>query len=62
MDKISIETNTEEMERVFTEWDRRYREDPDSFMNDVEHLLGHTPETYGEACAAYFAALTLEMR
>lgn len=46
-----------ELERAFTEWDKRYRADPSGFMNDVDHLLGHTPETYGEACAIYFEAL-----
>ena len=42
---------------AFTEWDRQYREDPDGFWTDVEHLLGNTPESYGEACASYFLLL-----
>lgn len=42
---------------AFTEWDRRYREDPRGFMSDVEHLLGNTPESYGEASAAYLLLL-----
>lgn len=44
-------------EVAFAEWDRRYREDPASFMSAVEHLLGHTPASYGEACAVYFEQL-----
>lgn len=46
---------------AFTEWDRRYREDPGKFMTDVEHLLGNTPATYGEACGVYFEALLQEL-
>jgi hypothetical protein len=46
---------------VFAEWDRRYREDPDGFMNDVQHLLGETPDSYGTAAAAYFVALCDEL-
>jgi hypothetical protein len=48
-------------EIVFTEWDRRYRENPREFMTEVEHLLGHTPETYGEGAAAYFVGLLNEL-
>lgn len=46
---------------AFTEWDRRYRENPDEFMSAVEHLLGHTPETYGEAAGAYMTGLLNEL-
>ena len=52
---------TKPFEAVFAEWDRRYREDPVSFMSQVEHLLGHTPQSYGEACAIYFESLLDEM-
>jgi hypothetical protein len=48
-------------EIAFEEWERRYRENPKQFMTDVEHLLGHTPKTYGEACAAYFVGLLNEL-
>ena len=47
--------------RAFEEWDRRYRENPQAFLTDVEHLLGHTPQLYGDACAAYFLALIAEL-
>lgn len=46
---------------AFAEWDKRYRENPRQFMTDVAHLLGHTPTSYGEACAAYFVALLNEL-
>ena len=40
--------------RAFTEWDRRYRTDPELFDNEVEHLLRNTPDTYGARAAVYF--------
>lgn len=46
---------------AFTEWDRRYREDPAEFMSAVEHLLGHTAATYGEACSAYFVKVLTDL-
>jgi hypothetical protein len=46
---------------AFTEWDRRYREDPTSFMSEVERLLRGTSATYGEACSVYFAKLLDEL-
>ena len=46
---------------AFTEWERRDRENPEAFMNEVQRLLGNTPETYGDACAAYFEALLNEL-
>jgi len=42
---------------AFTEWDRRYREEPDRFMSEAHHLLKETPATYGAACAPYLIAL-----
>jgi len=46
---------------AFTEWDLRYRLDPENFMNDVEHLLGNTPYSYGKACSAYLVELLEEL-
>jgi hypothetical protein len=46
---------------LFEEWDRRYRAHPDDFLSEVEHLLGHTPASYGEACAVYFMNLQAEV-
>lgn len=45
---------------AFTEWERRYREEPERFMAESERLLTHTPETYGETCASYFLQLLRE--
>ncbi len=51
-------TVTEEtLAAAFTEWDRRYREEPERFECEAERLLRGTPETYGEACAPYLIAL-----
>lgn len=51
----------EKLEKAFTEWDRRYRKNPDEFMTEVEHLLRETPYTYGKACALYFVELVKEV-
>jgi hypothetical protein len=46
-----------ELAEAFTEWDRRYREEPARFMSEAQHLLQETPESYGAACAPYLLAL-----
>lgn len=45
---------------AFTEWERRYREEPERFMSEAAKLLKETPETYGEACAPYLLAILAE--
>ena len=47
---------------AFTEWDRRYREEPEKFMSEVEHLLKHDAASYGEICAPYFISLLKETK
>lgn len=55
---MSQVTATEaELAAAFTEWDRRYREEPDRFMSEAKRLLKTTPESYGESCAPYLIAL-----
>jgi hypothetical protein len=49
-----VVTNTAALVATFTEWDRRYREEPGRFQSEAEHLLKGTPESYGEACTPYF--------
>jgi hypothetical protein len=39
--------------RAFTEWERRYREDPEQFSKDW-HDASIPEATYGEAAADYF--------
>ena len=38
---------------AFTEWERRFREEPSRFMSESQRAAEGT-ESYGEACAAYF--------
>ncbi|MCO4819809.1 MAG: hypothetical protein KC517_09305 [Bacteroidetes bacterium] len=60
MAKIKIEYN--EIVKVFTEWDRRYRANPDDFYNSVQHLLQNTPDTYGAGAAVCFTEILKEVR
>ena len=48
--------------KAFTEWERRYREEPERFMSEATKLLKETPETYGDACAPYFMKLLDEVK
>lgn len=56
MDEM-ITASKAELAAAFTEWERRYREEPDRFMSEAAKLLKETPETYGEAAAPYLIAL-----
>lgn len=47
--------------RAFTEWERRYREEPERFQSEAAKLLKETPETYGQACAPYFLKILREV-
>ena len=51
-----------ELALAFTEWDRRYREDPERFQNEAARLLHDTPQNYGEACAPYLMQIINEQR
>ncbi len=61
MEEIIIVTKNE-LADAFTEWDRRYREEPERFQSEVEHLLRETPHTYGQACAPYLIPILKEYR
>lgn len=39
---------------AFTEWERRYREEPERFMSEAVKLLRETPKSYGAFCDPYF--------
>jgi len=41
---------------AFTEWERRYREEPERFMGEQERL-SESAESYGELAAPYLIAL-----
>jgi len=53
---------TKEITEVFTEWDRRYREDPEEFENEAVRLLKGNPESYGDACTTYFLFILKELK
>jgi len=46
---------------AFTEWERRYREHPTQFQSDFARFT-NSAESYGDACAPYFASLLAELR
>jgi hypothetical protein len=60
MDKVTA--TQDEIAAAFTEWDRRYREEPERFMSEARRLLTETPETYGQACAPYLIQILNEQR
>lgn len=53
----TVTATVDDLAAAFTEWDRRYREEPERFQSEAGRLLRETPETYGAACAPYLAAL-----
>lgn len=52
----------EQIAATFTEWERRYREEPERFMSEATKLLRETPESYGEACSPYFLKILGEIQ
>jgi len=57
-----VAATEEELAAAFTEWDRRFREEPDRFMSEAKRLIKGTPETYGEMCAPYLTSILDELR
>lgn len=55
----TINTTLIHLQAAFTEWDRRYRENPEQFMNEAARLLNPDEDeyTYGEAAAPYFLSI-----
>lgn len=51
-----------QIEATFTEWDRRYRENPELFMSEATHLIRGTAETYGAAATPYFLEILKEIQ
>lgn len=54
------QVSEKQLAEAFTEWERRYREEPERFMSEAAKLLKETPETYGEACAPYLLSILAE--
>lgn len=59
-DTLAATSVTEDtLAAAFTEWDRRFREEPERFESEAARLL-KSPETYGEACAPYLLEILAE--
>lgn len=58
---VSVTATERELAAAFTEWDRRYREEPERFWSEVRHLTKETPETYGDVAAPYLVKLLREL-
>jgi hypothetical protein len=52
-----VSTDLKSLVAAFTEWDRRYREEPERFVSEAVHLLKGNAETYGEEAAPYLVAI-----
>ena len=57
----TITTTVAHIQAAFTEWDRRYREDPEAFMNEAARLLNSDAETYGEEATPYFLSVLADV-
>lgn len=59
---LIVTVSQNELAAAFTEWERRYREEPKRFWSEAEKLLKETPETYGQACAPYLVYILRELQ
>jgi hypothetical protein len=59
----TITTTQLHLQMAFSEWDRRYRANPEEFMNEAARLLNPQEDeyTYGEAAAPYFLSILEEI-
>lgn len=51
-----------EIQAAFTEWDRRYRESPQEFMNEAYRLLFEDEEDYGAEATPYFLSVLDDLK
>jgi hypothetical protein len=56
-----IVTDIKAVEAAFTEWDRRYREDPEAFMSEAARVLNSDAESYGECATPYFLSILVDV-
>lgn len=56
-----VNTTKELIQKCLTEWDRRYREDPEAFMNEAARLLQSDAESYGECATPYFLSVLADV-
>lgn len=58
--KVEVHVFTERhLSAALTEWERRYREEPERFMNESQRLA-ISPDTYGDSCAPYLISILNE--
>lgn len=58
--KVSVLPITQsQLADALTEWDRRWREEPDRFLSEAEHLA-EDPESYGGEAAPYLISILSE--
>lgn len=55
-----IEVTEAILAAAFTEWDRRYREEPERFESEAQRLLKSDAKTYGDRAAPYLLAILAE--
>ncbi len=53
---------SDQITAAFTEWERRFREEPERFRGEAAKLIRETPESYGAACAPYFLKILSEIQ
>jgi hypothetical protein len=58
---MKVETTKEKMKNAFTEWHRRWKENPDSFQSNSE-ALAEDSSTYGGAVVDYFLEILGEVK
>ena len=56
----SVFVTERQLAAAFTEWDRRYREEPERFQNEAARLLKNDAETYGDQAAPYLLEILTE--
>ena len=52
-----MQITKKQIEKVFTEWDREYREDPEKFQSGADRIKDETPEESGKLYANWFIDL-----
>lgn len=58
---VTYDISAPELADAFTEWERRWREEPERFQEDSERLAG-TSEEYGVGAARYLIEILGERR
>jgi len=56
----AVEVTEARLAAAFTEWDRRYREEPERFEAEAVRLLKSDAKTYGDRCAPYLLTILVE--